>query len=180
MGTPAHIRTLEPGLFLGLLIVPAGLWILFRPARWRGMHLRGDRIVFPTTTLWQIAGVFVAYVCTGFVVISMRQSQGLQWEVILLAVLFAFAGLSVLFREIQVDAEGFRKKFLWKTEQISWIESESLDRAKNRSWIISGGLKRISFDRYYADFELLILEIAKRINSSLDTPTNTPTNAVVQ
>lgn len=72
MAIPEYIQTLDPGIFLALLIVPAGLWILFRPSRWRGMHLRGDRIVFPTTTLWQIAGVFVAYVFAGFVVISVR------------------------------------------------------------------------------------------------------------
>ncbi|MGH9734968.1 MAG: hypothetical protein ACRD8A_10315 [Candidatus Acidiferrales bacterium] len=180
MATPEYIHTLEPGLFLALLIVPAGLWILFRPSRWRGMHLRGDRIVFPTTTLWQVAGVFVAYVCTGFVVISVRQRPGVQWKVILIAVVFAFAGISVLFREIRVDRQCFEKKFLWMSEKIDWAEATDLSRTKHRAWVISGGLKRISVSRYYADFELLILDIVKRMNSSQDTSANPPTSAVVQ
>lgn len=180
MATPEYIRTLGPGLFLALLIVPAGLWILFRPFRWRGMHLRGDRIVFPTTTLWQIAGVFVAYVFAGFTVISVRQRPGVQWEVILVAIVFAFAGISILFREIRVDGQCFEKKFLWMSEKIDWAEAMDLSRTKHRAWVVSGGLKRISFSRYYADFELLILDIVKRMNSSQDSSANPPTSAVLR
>ncbi len=36
------------------------------------------------------------------------------------------------------------------------------------------------FDRYYADFELLILEVVKRMNSKQNRPESTPTSAVVQ
>lgn len=104
----------------------------------------------------------------------------MQWKVIVVAAVFAFAGVSVLFREIRVDGQCFEKKFLWTGEKINWAEAMDLSRTKYGGWVISGDLKRISFSRSYSDFELVILEIIKRIESSKDSLNDPPTSDVVQ
>jgi len=161
----------KPGALLLLIFLPAGLWFLFRPARWKGMHVRGDRIVFPTSTGWQLAGILVLL---PFIAMAINMATGhmgkREWGPAVISLVFSFAGVSVLFREVQLDRDGFTKRLLWRTEKIQWQEAEELTRLENRSWVLSGGLKRIVFNRQYADFELLVLEALNRLNAKRETP----------
>jgi hypothetical protein len=156
---------LGPGAFFLLLLLPVGVWLWLRSARWWGMHPRGERLIFPTSIGLQVAGVFAAYPMICLFVWSLKQPNRPEPGAFIIMLLFAMAGFSVLFRSIEIDGEGLSKKFLWKTQKISWSEANDLTRFRNGTYGVSGDARHLRFDRRYADFELLILEICRRLDA---------------
>ena len=155
---------LGPGGFFILLLLPAGIWLWLRPARWWGIHTRGERLIFPTSVALQVAGVFVAYIMLCLLALSIRQEPNLEFGAVAIMLVFVFAGLSTLYRSIEVDREGLTKKFLWIRHKILWSETLDFLRLRDGSYVIQAESKRLKLDRRYADFEILVLEICKQLN----------------
>lgn len=172
---------LGAGGFFILLLLPAGIWLWLRPARWWGMHVRGERLIFPTSVALQVAGVFVAYIMLCALALSVRQEPKLEFGPLAIMLVFVFAGFSVLARSIEVDREGLAKRFLWIRHKILWSEANDFLRLRNGSYVIQAESKRLLLDRRYADFEILVLEICKQINDRqklVEPPSEGPNGAV--
>jgi hypothetical protein len=128
------------------------------------MHVRGERLIFPTSVALQVAGVFVAYIMLCALALSIRQEPKPEFGPLAIMFVFVFAGFSVLFRSIEVGREGLTKKFWWKRDTIRWSEANDFLRLKNGSYVIQAESKRLQLDRRYADFEVLVLEICKQLS----------------
>jgi len=91
--------------------------------------------------------------------------ERMEPQVVFMTGLFFVAGISVLFRQVELDPEGLTKRYLFYKRRVRWSEVQSAKRISNGAWILMGGFRRFALDRHYCDFELLILQIADRINS---------------
>jgi uncharacterized protein YjbI with pentapeptide repeats len=148
-----------------MLIAPPLVWGYLRPPRWRGKYIRGERTIFPTAAMLQVAGVFVAYVMAVMLLYAASTHKRMEPQVVFLMALFFVAGISVLFRQVELDPEGLTKRYLFFKRRVRWSEVQSAKRLSDGSWILIGGFRRLVLDRHYCDFELLILQIADWINS---------------
>ena len=96
--------------------------------------------------------------------LTLKQERRVEPGPLFVMLLFVFAGFSVLFRSIEIDNESFSKQFLWTRRKILWSDASDLIRLKNGTYALAGESKYLPFDRRYADLEIMILEIVKRLN----------------
>jgi uncharacterized protein YjbI with pentapeptide repeats len=148
-----------------MLIAPPLVWGYLRPPRWRGKYVRGERIIFPTSAMLQVAGVFVAYVLGVMLLYTAGTHKRMEPQAVFMIALFFVAGISVLFRQVELDPEGLTKRYLFFKRRVRWSEVQFAKRLSDGSWILIGGFRQLVLDRHYCDFELLILNLADRINS---------------
>jgi hypothetical protein len=159
------VNSAGPGLAFLLLISVPLCWAYMRPRRWRGRFTVGDLVIFPTSTFLQVGGIFVAFVIGSMLIFAFLAQKRAEPQVLLMMILLFFVGLSVLFRQVELDPEGITVRYTWFKQRMRWSEIQSAHRLGNGSWLLLGGFRRMKLDRHYSDFELLVLGIARQLES---------------
>jgi uncharacterized protein YjbI with pentapeptide repeats len=163
------VNSAGPGLAFLLLISVPLYWACMRPRRWRGRFTVGDLVIFPTSTFLQVGGIFVAFVIGSMLIYALLTQKRAEPQVLLTMILLFLVGLSVLFRQVELDPEGITVRYTWFTKRMRWSEIQSAHRLGNGSWLLLGGFRRMKLDRHYSDFELLVLGIASQLQSRQNT-----------
>lgn len=155
-------------LIFGVLFIPSGLWCFLRPKSWRKVHTVEGKLVFPASTVWQLAGVFVAAIFSipVFLVLLGFRDPLVHLRGLTISLALVAAGLSMLPREIRIGEEGIEIRTWFRNTHIPWDSVQSLRKRTLGPWVLSGPRVKIEVTGTYMDFERLREEISKRLSSA--------------